>query len=85
MYEELKKLTTDRANMLSDENDRDLMLAPIAIIERLECMLEHYKIDAKIYKDSSDQLRAENEMLRKECARLAEDNRALLENPGDAL
>ncbi len=32
-----------------------------------------------------DQLKAENEALRKECARLAEDNLALLENPGNAL
>jgi hypothetical protein len=31
------------------------------------------------------ELLAENENLRKECARLAEDNLALLENPGDAL
>lgn len=27
----------------------------------------------------------DNQSLRKECARLKEDNRALLENPGDAL
>ncbi|MGE1156927.1 hypothetical protein [Pseudomonas kitaguniensis] len=31
------------------------------------------------------ELLAENECLRKECARLTEDNLALLENPGDAL
>ena len=31
------------------------------------------------------ELLAENELLRKECARLTEDNLALLENPGDAL
>lgn len=31
------------------------------------------------------ELLAENETLRKECARLTEDNLALLENPGDAL
>lgn len=31
------------------------------------------------------ELLTENESLRKECARLTEDNRALLENPGDAL
>lgn len=31
------------------------------------------------------ELLSENELLRKECARLAEDNLALLENPGDAL
>lgn len=30
-------------------------------------------------------LLAENERLRKECARLTEENLALLENPGDAL
>lgn len=30
-------------------------------------------------------LLAENDSLRKECARLKEDNQALLENPGDAL
>ncbi len=31
------------------------------------------------------ELLAENEALRKECARLTEDNLALLESPGDAL
>ncbi len=31
------------------------------------------------------ELLAENETLRKECARLTEDNLALMENPGDAL
>lgn len=31
------------------------------------------------------ELLAENERLSKECARLTEDNLALLENPGDAL
>lgn len=31
------------------------------------------------------ELLAENETLRKECARLTEDNLALLESPGDAL
>ena len=31
------------------------------------------------------ELLSENEALRKECARLAEDNLALLENPGGAL
>lgn len=31
------------------------------------------------------ELLAENERLRKECARLTEDNLALLETPGDAL
>ena len=32
-----------------------------------------------------DRLKVENERLRKACARLTEDNVALLENPGDAL
>lgn len=36
-------------------------------------------------KRERDQLKAENEALRKECKRLADDNRALLENPEDAL
>lgn len=31
------------------------------------------------------ELLSENELLRKECARLTEDNLALLESPGDAL
>ena len=31
------------------------------------------------------ELLSENEALRKECARLAEDNLALMESPGDAL
>ncbi|PHN32117.1 hypothetical protein [Pseudomonas sp. ICMP 460] len=31
------------------------------------------------------ELLTENELLRKECARLTEDNLALLETPGDAL
>lgn len=39
------------------------------------------------HKQFGDAIRqnAEIEKLRKECARLADDNRALLENPGDAL
>ncbi|GAB5336287.1 hypothetical protein [Pseudomonas fluorescens] len=31
------------------------------------------------------ELLSENELLRKECARLTEDNLALMESPGDAL
>lgn len=40
------------------------VLALIAENERLECMLENYNIDAKVYKDSADQLKAENDALR---------------------
>lgn len=54
-------------------------------VEHLECMTESHKIDAKIYQGERDSLKAENEALRKECARLAKDNQALLENPEDAL
>ena len=41
--------------------------------------------DALLVMHERDQLKAENEALRKECARLAEDNQALLEHPEDSL
>lgn len=39
----------------------------------------------QFWRDSRASVNAEIEALRKECARLAEDNLALLESPGDAL
>lgn len=39
----------------------------------------------QFWRDSRASVNAEIEALRKECADLASDNRALLESPGDAL
>ena len=46
---------------------------------------EGRRMGAKHMYAEVDRLKVENERLRKECARLTEDNLALMENPGDAL
>lgn len=50
-----------------------------------ENLIKPRNIYFQFWRDSRIRLNAELEVLRKECARLADDNRALVENPGDAL
>lgn len=50
-----------------------------------EQLIKPRNIYFQFWRDSRAGANAEIEALRKECARLTEDNLALLENPGDAL
>lgn len=47
--------------------------------------MRRIRAEATAFEKERDQLKVENEALRKKVARLKEDNLALLENPGDSL
>ncbi|KTC41115.1 hypothetical protein AO260_21435 [Pseudomonas sp. ABAC21] len=76
---ELQKLMRDPAAVLALIAERDQLKAYNEALRGLYQM--HKQTETREMGD----LKLENERLRKECARLTEDNLALLENPGDAL
>lgn len=86
-YSELKRLAIAAQNDCGDYvalNDYGMAVPPavvLGLIAELERVvgLNHQQFGDAIRKNS------EIDVLRKECDRLAKDNRSLLETPGDAL
>lgn len=68
MYEELKKLATDRANMMP-EDDRDLVLALVCESDRLNRESQNLSDQLGRCDRERRELKAENESLKKDAER----------------